>query len=237
MFSYKPFLDTTIKAGLNEITFSIHGHTKELHDDLTRSPGSFDQIIKAIKNAQNASLLSKSLFNKEIIINTDIVLNKKNIDQFPEIIKFLINLGIKEIDVLQVIPFGHAWTNKGIMLYNIEEKIDTIKKGFDIAIQNKVVLWTNRFPPEFLKGYEHLIQDPSKIIDELEQRKQYFEQLLEKDETPPCFNKRCRYCFLKLACQKIFVEKQTVINNNIDIEKIEGCLRQEIKRIKEKSGK
>ncbi|MBT3465167.1 radical SAM protein, partial [archaeon] len=37
MFSYRKFLNDCIGSGLSEITFSIHGHTSEIHDALTRT--------------------------------------------------------------------------------------------------------------------------------------------------------------------------------------------------------
>ncbi len=68
MFSYPIFLKKAIKAGLNEITFSIHGHNPEIHDSLTSVKGSFEQTVKGIKNA---------LSIRNLIVSADIVLNKK----------------------------------------------------------------------------------------------------------------------------------------------------------------
>ncbi len=51
MFSYNDFLEKAVVRGLNEVTFSIHGHTRELHDGLTGVPGSFDQALDGLKNA------------------------------------------------------------------------------------------------------------------------------------------------------------------------------------------
>ena len=52
MLSYEDFARTILKAGLNSLVFSIHGHTAKLHDSLTRAPGSFKQLNKGVKNVQ-----------------------------------------------------------------------------------------------------------------------------------------------------------------------------------------
>src|SRR5690349_6345372 len=39
MFAYSEFLARAAQHGLDEITFSLHGHTAELHDGLVATPG------------------------------------------------------------------------------------------------------------------------------------------------------------------------------------------------------
>ncbi len=81
MFSYEKIAEDALLAGLNSIVFSIHGHNAEIHDSLTRSPGSFDQLIVGIKNIYR---ISKKLgLNVEIGSNTCIV--KPNYKYLPEI--------------------------------------------------------------------------------------------------------------------------------------------------------
>src|SRR5690349_7335172 len=43
-FADRAFMMEALDAGLGEITFSLHGHTPELHDDLTRTPGAFNRL-------------------------------------------------------------------------------------------------------------------------------------------------------------------------------------------------
>ena len=52
MLSYDKFARQIIEAGLTDLIFSIHGHNAKLHDSLTRSKGSFDQLIKGFKNVK-----------------------------------------------------------------------------------------------------------------------------------------------------------------------------------------
>jgi MoaA/NifB/PqqE/SkfB family radical SAM enzyme len=51
-FANSEFLLKSKIAGLNELLFSLHGSTKEIHDGMTGVNGSFDHIIHALKNAR-----------------------------------------------------------------------------------------------------------------------------------------------------------------------------------------
>src|SRR3989339_703543 len=51
-FAYDDFCEKIINTGLNKVTFSLLGPNKETHDAITRTPGSFGQILTGIKNVQ-----------------------------------------------------------------------------------------------------------------------------------------------------------------------------------------
>lgn len=193
MYCYESFLKSAISAGLDEITFSIHGHTPELHDSLTRSPGSFEQTVQGIKNA----------LKHKVIVGADIVLNKQNCKYFPAIINFLTNLGVREFDILYPVPFGNAWKNKSLIYFNIKKALPYIHKGFDLAKERGAVLWTNRFPAKYLAGYEGLIQDSHKLLDEMEGRKKVFESCLGKNKKFPCGGERCKLCNMGPVCNRL----------------------------------
>jgi len=50
MLAYPDFARRSVAAGVTEFSPSIHGHTAKLHDGLVRAPGSFEQIVTAMKN-------------------------------------------------------------------------------------------------------------------------------------------------------------------------------------------
>jgi len=190
MFSYTSFLKKATSAGLGEITFSIHGHTPELHDFLTNSKGSFNETVKGIKNALELHL----------IVNADIVLNKQNYKFFPQIMGFLLGLGIREFDILHPVPFGNAWKNKEMIYYDIKRALPYIHDGFNLAEKKDAILWTNRFPAKYLVGFEHLIQDSHKLSDEIEGRKILFQSCLETNNNFPCYGGRCALCNMENVC-------------------------------------
>ena len=225
MFFYKNFLQEAIETGLNEITFSIHGHTAKLHDKLTGIKGSFDQAIVALKN---------SLLNRELIVNIDICINKQNIKYLREILENFIKLGVYEFDLLQIVPFGRAWNNRQRLFYNLSKEVSYLKKALELSKDNRLHIWTNRFPAEYLEGFESMIQDPSKLHSEMEGMEKTFDEFLNSGKMP-CAGKRCQFCFMEKFCsylknsetQKndksfVFVNKKTTPKILSDIKKLEA---------------
>jgi MoaA/NifB/PqqE/SkfB family radical SAM enzyme len=67
----RDFLAAALAAGLDEITFSLHGHTAALHDHLTARPGSFRLLLKALLRARRSG---------RVVVNADVVICRDNID-------------------------------------------------------------------------------------------------------------------------------------------------------------
>ncbi len=214
MFYYKDFLKKAVKNGLTEITFSIHGHTKELYEKQSRVKDSFEQALGGLLNALSVPGL---------IVNIDIVINKINYKYLEDILRFFIKLGVAEFDLLQVMPFGDAWENRKKVLFDIKRALPYLRKAF--ALQKEfpyIYLWTNRFPPAYLEGFEELIQHPVKLYDEVRGRKEMFDDFLEKDIMMRCYGEQCRYCFIKNFCQDLIYLKK---NKKIKSKRFAYCLR------------
>ncbi len=195
MFSKKEFLTRAADAGLNEITFSIHGHKPEIHDKLVGVNGAFKQAIKGIRNA---------LEDGRIIVNIDICINKLNYKYLDDMLKFFQRLGVHEFDLLQIIPFGRAWENRDLLMYDIDEAFPYLNKAFSQAKNPMNFIWTNRFPVQHLEGLEELIQEPHKLHDEVRGRREQFERYIETGEKLSCFGERCKYCFINGFCRSLY---------------------------------
>jgi MoaA/NifB/PqqE/SkfB family radical SAM enzyme len=184
------------EAGLQEVTFSIHGHTPKLHDYLVNTPWAFKKAIKWLV------FIKKNYPN--VIINVDIVVNKINVKFLPDIVKFFIKLWVYEFDILQIIPFGRWFDeNKEKLFYNIEENLEYLHKTRELSKISWMYLWTNRFPSEAFEWFEDLIQDPRKIKWEVmwEWREMFDRFINSKWKVKPdCFWERCNYCFQKQFC-------------------------------------
>jgi MoaA/NifB/PqqE/SkfB family radical SAM enzyme len=201
MFSNENFCKKVFEAGLQEVTFSIHGHTPKLHDYLVATPWAFKKALKWI------IFIKKNYPN--IIINIDIVVNKVNVKFLPEIVRFFIKLWIYEFDILQIIPFGRWFDeNKEKLFYNIEENLKYLHTTWELSKIPWMFMWTNRFPSEAFEWYEDLIQDPRKIKWEVlwEWREMFDKFISSKWEMKPdCFWERCNYCFQKQFCNNFLV--------------------------------
>lgn len=193
MFAYRKFADRVVEAGLNEATFSMHGHSPELHDRLVGVKGAFKQSLLGMRN-----LLGR------IVVNVDVVLSKVNIPHLREIIEFYMDMGITEFDLLHMVPFGRAWNeNREVLFYDPVEMAPHLRRAFALRKRKGIILWTNRLPAPFLEGCEDLIQDPHKMHDEVRGRLEMFEAWLDGGPEPVCMGERCPLCPMDGFCQAL----------------------------------
>jgi molybdenum cofactor biosynthesis enzyme MoaA len=181
-----------VAAGLGEITYSLHGHTPELHDRLTATPGAFRKLMKGMMRA---------LRDERMIVNVDICINKQNVAYIDQIVELCLSVGVREFDLLHVIPQGLAFQNRHDLFYDPVEHLPRLQKVFRLNRHPNVVIWTNRFPVEFLEGLEDLIQDPHKMLDEVNGRRFQVRRYLDEGVPLECREKeRCEYCFIEPFC-------------------------------------
>jgi cyclic pyranopterin phosphate synthase len=103
-FAYAPFVREALKRGLNHVILSIHGGHAKLHDGLTRTPGSFDELHQGLLNL--SGLKRRGI---PLRIDTSTVLNRRNCT--PETLAELTALLAPHVDqmVLNVMqPFGRG---------------------------------------------------------------------------------------------------------------------------------
>lgn len=193
MLSYPRFLAEIIAAGLDEVTVSMHGHEASLHDELVGVEGAFDQAARGIRAA---------LASRRLVVNIDIVINAHNVDLLPEMLETFVQWGVREFDLLQIIPFGAAWQPEHRdLFYDIDKHAESIRRALAFSQRQGLQLWLNRFPPEHAEGYEFLIQDPHKLHDEVRGRLQAFETYVHGGPHLPCREpSRCGRCYLKGLC-------------------------------------
>ncbi|MGZ5969872.1 MAG: radical SAM protein, partial [Polyangiales bacterium] len=163
---------------------------------LVGTKGAWEEEIKGLKNA---------LEDGRPIVNIDVVINRANVRHLPEMLRMYIEMGVKEFDLLQVIPFGRAFTDgRDTLFYDLEEAKPYLQEALAYSKRDDVHIWMNRFPPQHLEGYEHLIQDPYKLNDEVRGRKEEFGRLLDGGEWLDCRQPdRCKYCYLQRLCDTL----------------------------------
>jgi hypothetical protein len=108
---------------------------------------------------------------------------------------------VREFDLLHVIPQGVAFENREQLFYDPVEHLPRLQKVFRLNRHPNVVIWTNRFPVEYLEGLEDLIQDPHKMLDEVNGRRFQYRRYLDEGVPIECREKeRCQYCFIEPFC-------------------------------------
>ncbi len=188
----KDYYERAVSAGLGEITWSLHGHTEELHDELTQTPGAFKQITRGI---------ARAVRDPRVICNVDVVICKPNVGVLDKIVELAIRLGVTEFDLLHVIPQAAAFDHRDTLFYDPADHIDVLHKVFKLNRHPRFVIWTNRFPVPFLEGLEDLVQDPHKMLDEVNGRRFMVRNYLDQGTALDCRQpERCVHCFIEPFC-------------------------------------
>ncbi len=191
-YAEREFYEECVTAGLQEMTFSLHGHTPELHNRLTAHKDSFQRITKAIHRAAR---------DPRVICSVDVVINKQNVGVLDQIVQLAIKLGVTEFDLLHIIPQAAGFENRDELFYNPREYLPILQKVFRLNRHPRFVVWTNRFPVAHLEGMEDLIQDPHKMMDEINGRRFHVRNYLDTGEPLNCRQpERCVHCFIEPFC-------------------------------------
>jgi MoaA/NifB/PqqE/SkfB family radical SAM enzyme len=208
IWSYKDFVVRAVRAGLSEVTFSMHGHTAKLHDKLVGVPGAFNQAIQGLRYCLEVPGL---------IVSVDVVMCRPNVFFLDEIVRFYSDMGVGEFDLLAMIPFGRGAPNPieettgqtrpqdaklaRRLLLEGGEIASIMPRVVRLAEERGLTIWTNRARPQELEGCEWLLQRPKKLFDEVYGAKEDFQEALAAPEGTwmRCAD-RCDYCFLQQLC-------------------------------------
>lgn len=88
--SHLPYAAALAKAGMNRFYISIHGHTKKLHEGLTRTPESFEQTVAGL------DVITK-LKRFGVELHTSTVITDRNLPHMLEIYRFLRAHGVDQV--------------------------------------------------------------------------------------------------------------------------------------------
>lgn len=208
-FAERDFLRRSVDAGLGEITYSLHGDTPALHDTLTRTEGAFARILMAI---------ARSVRERALITNVDVVINKMNVGRLDRIVELAIELGVREFDLLHVIPQANAYEFRDQLFYDVREHLPVLHKVFRLNRHPGFHIWTNRFPVHFLEGLEDLIQDPHKMLDEVNGRRFQVRRYLDEGRPLDCRQpERCVHCFIEPFCSTMDRVAASMIDERVDL--------------------
>jgi len=140
VLSYFDYAKNLVEAGLNSVVFSIHGHNAKVHDFLTQSPGSFNQLKKGLAN------MKKLLGLRRIGSNTTIV--KQNYKNIEKTGKLIFSWGIRNAEFIFVdCNEGGAHNNFYKFVPRVSEAAPYIRRCLDIGRHAKILHWHIRYVP------------------------------------------------------------------------------------------
>lgn len=160
MLAYPDFAKRSVRAGVTEFSPSIHGHTAKLHDGLVRAPGSFEQIVHAMKNLR--------ALGQRIVTNT--VVGPQNARHLPALAQLLVSIPVDQFQIAFPHPTGHAATYFDVVVPRMSEVEPFVHAALDVGIRAGIPCMAEAMPFCRMKGYERHVAEifipPTEIVYE-----------------------------------------------------------------------
>jgi len=147
LLSYAKKVELLMRAGAEEFSPSLHGSTAEVHDGLTRAPGSFEYSKAGIRNVVAAGA----------IVVTNTVVTKQNLHCLVETVELLHSLGVREMQLALVHPVGTAHERMADVVPPIEEAGVAIRKAVRRGMDLGMRMMVEAMPPCLMRGVEEAI--------------------------------------------------------------------------------
>lgn len=147
------FAESLKKAGLDEILFSVHGATADIHDDITKVNGSHEKISRALENA----------VSQGITVRVNTVVNKINVETLPDIARFVMKYKPLQVNFITVNDWCFAKELVGSLMLKYSDMAPLLKKACD-ELESHVEYVNVRYIPFcFMKGYERFVCNQSQV--------------------------------------------------------------------------
>ncbi len=192
MLSLPNYAKKLVNAGLTKFKISIHGADAFTHDSLTRTPGSFKQVLSGL------IIVKKIREIKNIGLDTQTTITKQNYKNIPEMLQLFSKLNVDQIVFNLFDPIGQAEKKAKILL----PKYTDVEKYFNKGIQNSknlpnciisipLCILRNSLK-KYAGNYELIILNQKEIPNKEEIRR------------GKIFLKRCEKCIAKEECDGIW---------------------------------
>lgn len=153
--SYEKYAKILIGAGMNRFYVSIHGHTKKLHESLTRTPDSYEQTVGGLEMVNRFKRYGLEL-------HTSTVVTRQNLPHLGEIYRFLRSKGVDQVVFNVMQANGRADTHFDVLFPRYTEIAQAAKAFLDEqgtrespvqAFFVDIPLCTTTALPDFNRGY------------------------------------------------------------------------------------
>lgn len=119
--------------GIQDCYISIYHKDEVIHDFITNQPSSYKNTIESIKNLKEA----------QVEVKIHLIVNKFNVENLDDTIRYIEQIGVKEIRILRLVQNGSAvknWDEIGATyaiqnkaIYEIINKIDTFSTKITVS--------------------------------------------------------------------------------------------------------
>ena len=201
MLSYKSFAKQAVEAGVTDFCVGLHSDKAEVHDSLTRSPGSFEQAVLGIKNLVG--------LKQRVTINS--VIHKLDFERLPMRAELAVNLGINQFQLAFIHCVGNAKQNIDLLLPKKSEVKPFVHKALDIALAAGLKAMVEAYPYCFMEGYEKYCSELYMPRSEIRDAEGVIEDFdFVRKNSGKSKHLKCGECRFDLVCEgpwKEYIEK------------------------------
>lgn len=148
-FAYYDYCLELKKAGVTEMGPSLHGSTAEIHEELTRAPGSFKEVVQGILNCKKLGMY----------VLTNSVITSVNYRDLPALARLLTHLGVNQFQFAFVHLVGSAWENRKTLAPRKTAVMPYLRRALDAGIKSGTACYTEAIPFCLMKGYEQCVAE------------------------------------------------------------------------------
>lgn len=130
------FVKRLRELGVNLFIISIHGLDAESHDSMTRTPGGFVQTVEGFRNVKAAGGR----------IRTNTVITRQNIHQLPEMMDWLLDLGVDHVNISNMHPVETAYLHFEQVTPTVEETVRWVPEAVQRVLARNGVVTLEGFP-------------------------------------------------------------------------------------------
>lgn len=184
---YPDFTRKVLEFNNLQIRSVIHSHKAEVHDSITRTPGSFKQTIKGVRNLFR-------MRNNSHVINLRVVILKQNYRDLDEISKFIHN------------KFGKFFRPQDKLAFMFPEYEGRAEKNFEqvkvsyTQVNNHIEDVLKKWPKYFYEKF-FVFHFPLCTIDSTLWK--YVTRSIPTDNDEYTFLEKCNDCIYKKYCVSI----------------------------------
>lgn len=146
LLSHAPVMKALLAAGVSEVAPSLHGSTADIHDALTRAPGSWAESVAGIRNAVASRV--------RVITNSVIV--RANLQDLPALVDLFGTLGVRQAQLAFVHPVGTAAQLFDQVVPRLQDVVEPVREAWRVARRLSMRLMTEAIPLCFLRDMEDL---------------------------------------------------------------------------------
>lgn len=142
MLSIPGFTQKLLDSGINQVGISLSGATAACHDKQTQVPGSFNQTIMGIKNVLKYK-------KPEVSLLVNLPMDRQNYTQLKNELILLTNIGVREINILNIEPLSLRSRSKKMVLpmAKLGRFVFELLKNEGYLKNDKIKILLIEFPP------------------------------------------------------------------------------------------